>query len=452
VSALATGNPHNVLSTTIAFTAEEADSARVVYLDENQRADSTPYVNVTGFSDTIVTLGLRPATSYRNVVEVLGSSGRITSDTLVYRTSSLPEELQSVVMATSGAGAAGLNLTALQVGGVAVYALAFDSAGVIRWYRRFEGNDRIGHEIKQQPNGRFTLYRGGSSGFEKAAGHYIEFTSAGDSVRAIAVAPPRYLDNHELLITSGADGAERFNFFTYEHRISDLTAIGGAAGVLTAGHQLIRLRADGTTEFEWNSWAHFSLSEWIEQPQPNPQAPVERDFDHPNSLSFDRDGNYVVSFRNLAQVVKIDAATGAIVWRLGGLGNQFSIRNDPLGGFSAQHSASVLADGNILLFDNGNRHQVPESRAVEYSLDTDAMTATLVWEFRHSPPLYAPALGSAQRLIGGNTLIGYGRTGQATEVGRDGRVVWESTLTLAGEPARMYRLVRIASLYRYLDP
>ena len=38
----------------------------------------------------------------------------------------------------------------------------------------------------------------------------------------------------------------------------------------------------------------------------------------------------------------------------------------------------VLGNGNLLLFDNGLRHDPPETRAVEYRLDTTAMTATLL--------------------------------------------------------------------------
>lgn len=38
----------------------------------------------------------------------------------------------------------------------------------------------------------------------------------------------------------------------------------------------------------------------------------------------------------------------------------------------------VLGNGNLLLFDNGLRHDPSETRAVEYRLDNTAMTATLL--------------------------------------------------------------------------
>jgi hypothetical protein len=386
------------------------------------------------------------------VVEVKGPGGNAVSDTLSFTTRSLPELLDRVAITTSGGSGGGLTLTAVQVGGNAVFAVAFDPEGTIRWYRQFEGNERVGGELKQQPNGHFTLYRGSSTGVETVPGHFVEFTAAGDSLRSFTVAPPRYLDNHDFWITTAPDGQERFHFFTYDRRVRDLTTIGGGSEVSLAGHQLVRLRPDGSTEFEWNAWDHLKVDEWIEPPRPDRGSATGRDFDHPNSLAFDHDGNYIVSFRNTGQVMKIDAVTAEVIWRLGGRRNEFTIARDPLGGFSAQHSARILPNGNLLLYDNGTRHEPPETRAVEYALDLAGMTARMVWEFRHVPAIYTNAVGSVQRLRNGNTFIGYALVGHGTEVGSDGIPRWEVDLSVDGEPAFVYRLVRIGSLYHFLEP
>jgi hypothetical protein len=449
LSTTISSNPHNVLSAVVTLTAEHAESARVVYQDQRLGLDSTPFVGVTGGPDTIVALGLRPQMAYAVVVEADGGEGRARSDTLAHTTGALPQPLNRVSISTSGIGKGALNLTSVAVPNAGVVVLAFDSAGDIRWYRHFQGPERFPGELKQQHNGNFTLYRGNSTGVEQVAGHYVEFTPAGDSVRAITVAPPRYLDNHDLWITTAPDGQERFHFFTYDHRASDLRPIGGSADVVLAGHQLVRLRADGSTEFEWNAWDHVMFEEWIEPNRPEPHDSVGRDFDHPNSLAFDRDGNYIVSFRRLGQVMKIDAASGAIIWRVGGRKSDVSFPDDPLGGFSAQHSAAILPNGNLLLYDNGNQHAPPETRAVEYTLDFTNRVARLVWEFRHVPSIYTQAVGSAQRLQDGNTLVGYGWIGYAAEVGADGTLEWSATMSVDGQPTIFYRLIRIASLYHF---
>ena len=122
---------------------------------------------------------------------------------------------------------------------------------------------------------------------------------------------------------------------------------------------------------------HFVLANWIEEPA-NLTTRDLTDFDDPNSPAIDRDGHYVASFRHLAEITRLDYRTGEINWRFGGRNDQFAIEEDRLGGFNGQHSVRVLGNGNLLLFDNGLRHDPSETRAVEYRLDNTAMTATLL--------------------------------------------------------------------------
>ena len=77
------------------------------------------------------------------------------------------------------------------------------------------------------------------------------------------------------------------------------------------------------------------------------------------------------------------------------------------------------------------------------------MTATLVWEYRHTPPLFTGFVGSVQRLQSGNTLVGYGQLGRIAEVRADGTVAWEGQL-MFGTSAQtfFYRVRKLASLYR----
>jgi hypothetical protein len=302
----------------------------------------------------------------------------------------------------------------------------------------------LGGDVQQQPNGHFTIYVGASTGSEPVEGYYVEFGPSGDSLRTLTAPAPLYTDDHELRIT-GSGAAERIHLFGYDRRQVDLSSIGGPSEAQISGHSVLRLLADGTPEFTWSGWDHFRFEDWIEPPGANPESAEQADFDHPNSLDFDQDGHYIVSWRSLGEVTKIDAQTGEVIWRLGGANNQFTFVNDPLGGFSAQHYARMLPNGHLLLYDNGTRHQPQETRVVEYALDPAAHTATLVWEFRHDPPIYTPFVGSVQRLANGNTAIGYGLAGHVSEVAPDGSMVWEGDLRANGQSLTVYRLVRIAS-------
>src|SRR3954453_9801687 len=136
-------NPNNVLSAFVTFRAEQADSARVLFAGRNLPFDSTPYFKVHPGTDTIPVLGLRPSATYHQVVQVVGPNGTTSSDTLFYTTSALPELLQHLAITTTGAGAPGLTLTSAQVGGHTIVVFAFDSAGMIRMYREFAGDESV---------------------------------------------------------------------------------------------------------------------------------------------------------------------------------------------------------------------------------------------------------------------------------------------------------------------
>jgi outer membrane protein assembly factor BamB len=162
---------------------------------------------------------------------------------------------------------------------------------------------------------------------------------------------------------------------------------------------------------------------------------------HGNAIDLDTDGNLLVSFRNSDEIAKVDAHSGNVVWRLGGRNNMFQFVNDPFNGFSHQHGIRRLANGNIILFDNGNLHLPQVSRAVEYRLDEQARTATRVWEYRGDSTLYSNALGFAQRLENGNTLICFGIAQHIIEVNAQGEKEWELRID---EPFHFpYRAFRI---------
>jgi hypothetical protein len=143
--------------------------------------------------------------------------------------------------------------------------------------------------------------------------------------------------------------------------------------------------------FQWRSWDHFSILDGSVSGYVNLDSSLI-DYVHGNAIELDMDGNLLLSSRHMNEITKIDRQTGEIIWRLGlnALNNQFTFVNDTRG-FSHQHDIRRLANGNITLFDNGN-FLVPEySRAVEYALDEQAMTATLVWEYRNDPDAFSPA-------------------------------------------------------------
>jgi hypothetical protein len=326
------------------------------------------------------------------------------------------------------------------------FLVAFDSAGDIRWYHPFPGAWPI--EAKQLRNGHISVYAGRSYGWQPVDGQFLELAPTGETIRTYSVGAGSYTDPHELLLTFDDTAVVAAHILGYDVRAFDLRPFGGAASVPLAVHFVERRTPAGNVQFHWSAGDLFTPRDWS---LPSAQ-PV--DLDHPSSLAIDVDGNYVISFQAMSEVTKLDARTGAVIWRLGGVHNQFAFQDDAQSGFSGQHDVQVLPNGHLLLLDD-QLHAVPRpARAVEYALDPLGRTATLVWQYQPNPPIISPIMGSVQRLVqSGATLIGFGAAGRVVEVDRDGSVRWAATLASRdGVPVSFYRAIRLTSLYQYAPP
>jgi hypothetical protein len=439
-------NPTNAVSLTISLSAAHADSVRIRYESPTEANASTPFYRVAAQgTTTIAVVGLQATTTYSLVADAFGPGGQATSTPVSATTGELPAVLQAMHLRGSGTPSAGYTLvvpllpdTSASADG---FVVAFDQAGAVRWYHRFPGLWPV--EAKQQLNGNITVFAGRSYGWQPTGGAFVELTPGGDVVRTYAVEACYFTDPHELLLSFQGSAVTAAHLIGYDIHQFDLSGVGGSANARLAVHTIERHDASGAVRFRWSAASLFSIRDW---PLPNP---IAVDLEHPSSLSIAPDGAYVVSFQEMDEVTKIDSTSAAVLWRFGGRHNQFTIQNDPMNGFLGQHDVQVLPNGNLLMLDDHFLGVPGPARAAEYSLDTQNMVARLVWEYRPSPPLVSPIMGSAQRLADGGTLVGFGAAGRVDEVANDGTVRWSATLRSdgAGGPLPFYRAVRLPSLY-----
>ncbi len=172
-----------------------------------------------------------------------------------------------------------------------------------------------------------------------------------------------------------------------------------------------------------------------------------------NAFDLDDDGNILMSFRHLSEIIKISRTTGELMWRMGSPRGEFTYvgeheENAPYY-HARQHHIKRLPNGNITLFDNGEYHQPPYSRAVEYSLDEVNKVATLVSEWRYpNGNIFAALAGNAQRFPDGRWFICYGAVHpqfsqvirHAVEVHSDGSIALELSLPPGVLPYRIYKM------------
>jgi hypothetical protein len=435
--------PHEPLGAVVQHDAKDSYAIRVSYAPGgDSSADFTPW---QGPDSSIVVLGLEAGRTYIMRVQILFDGRVIDGPVSTYDAPSLPESLSQVAVQIVGTFSGGYSLAPVAGLDGHGYLIIFDSLGTIRWYRDF--GTQVVFATTQQEDGDITAFVGASNGFNKASGVYVEVSPSGDSVRTVTAEGSTYTDPHELLVSFDPQGNRRADYlFGYDFHEVNRTAIGGGPSDTVAVHQVLRIGALGAIDTLISGDEHWSASDAI-------APPLIADLDHPNSIDFDSDGGLIVSYRNLSAVVKVNRRTHEFVWQLGGTHNQFTFVSDPFGGFDSQHTARVLPNGHLLIFDNGWTHSPQQSRAVEYSLDVVNKTATMVWQYSASPPIFNDFTGSAQRLENGNTLVAFTRSGIVDEVRGDGTLMGRATLeTAPGRIATPYRVTRIKSLYQYARP
>jgi len=203
------------------------------------------------------------------------------------------------------------------------------------------------------------------------------------------------------------------------------------------------LSPTGQLVWSWDTAAHIPVTEttpgWRTTPEPLTGL---SDPWHWNAVEWTGDG-FLLSFRHLDAIFKVNYPSGTIAWKLGGTARpeSLSVVGDPAftdgsGGFSGQHDARLLPDGTITLHDNGtNPRRAP--RAVRYRINTTAKTATLLERITDPGSPNSGCCGSARRLPGGNWVVGWGGTPWVTEQRPDGSRVFRLTSTF------VYRAVPI---------
>jgi hypothetical protein len=272
------------------------------------------------------------------------------------------------------------------------YLLILDNNGQIVYYKSV-ADQLAAFDFKELPNGNLVYYD------QKDSTHVILDTHY-KVIGSYAAQNGYTSDLHDFLLT--ADGYAFLMIADKETVDMSKVVSGGKKDAAVTGLVIQELDPHQNVIFEWRSWDHFAYSE-----STSSLTTDNIDLIHGNGLALTADGNLLLSCRNLSSITKINLQTGAILWRLGGIKNEFKFVND--GGFHFQHDISELPNGDITLFDNHGTDQSPAtSRALEYKLDETNKTATLVWHFIHDPPVFTDYMGDVERMADGNTFIGWG--------------------------------------------
>ena len=342
---------------------------------------------------------LRPETTYDYTIFTVHGSD--VSDATrgpggSFTTGQLPAPLASIFTMATGRSSQPLILTGRAMQEDEFNCFVFwDEVGALVWYVRVEHHGPVAR-LPGQENFVFIPFHG------RRDQRLRQFTPLAEvSDLSGDVGRP----HHDMVVFD--DGRM---LFPLEQRLRhDDSASGGSRTEFAYDALGIWHPDDGRVEEVWNAREAWDILDPAQHWHPIVADDLTR-WTHTNSVTVGPRGNIVLSVRNRNQVVSL-SPDYKIEWQLFGPDSDYEFPN-PADRFYEQHTASQLANGNILLFDNGAKRPDAEggeySRALELRLDDAAGTAVKVWEYRADPDIYAPIASSAYRLNNGNTLVNFG--------------------------------------------
>ena len=420
-TAVATG-PYNTLSAVVTAILQDADSVRVRYGIRGAALDSTTPVMRAGDSVDVQVLGLVPETEYRLLLVAYGEGDPVLSDTLSLATGALPADLPQY---QTGGTSPSPGYVAFAAG---TYGIVIDNTGRVVWYRQLPSGMTL--NFQPQPNGRYLTHPVTAPAGDTEP--WVEIDALGAITRHLGCINGLRSRFHDIMVTT--DGS--YWLLCDDTRTMDLTAFGGDAAAQVTGTVVQHVSAERALLFEWNAFDHFDITDLDQQSRTGPMV----NWTHGNALDLDAEGNLVVSFRSLSEITKISTTSGAVIWRMGGLRNQFTYQESGLP-FTRQHGVRITAPGRLQLFDNLGEQT--GSRAERYEFIEAMHTVRRTEAFSASPDVTSLLGGSTQPLPGGRILVAYGNANRVQEYDDAGAVVWE----ILGDPGYIFRAERIASLY-----
>lgn len=324
----------------------------------------------------------------------------------------LPSDFPEWSVQTSSYGLTPYFMTAPLGATTAAYTAIYDRNGVPLWWS--EPAATIFETML--PDGNIATM---------ADGGVDETSLDGTPVRSVRTAGGP-ADPHDVLVLPNG----HFVMVTIQPRTDvDLTALGGPASASICDHVVQEIDpADGSVVWSWDTFDHIPVTEMDPQwRSAYVAAPTTLacgyDVYHWNAIEPTGSG-FLLSFRHLDAVYRIDQATGNVEWKLGGTprAESLTVVGDPIftGGshFGGQHDSRLLPDGTVSIFDDGSAlGRGP--RVVRYAIDPVAHTATLVESVTDDKVAGVFCCGSARNVGPGVWVIGWGGTNDAVGVGTE---------------------------------
>jgi arylsulfate sulfotransferase len=264
-----------------------------------------------------------------------------------------------------------------------------NAGGKVVWYHAVKGT---GFKTAHFTAHKTVLCILGSKAYATSYGNQVmELSLTGDTLLHLQKGEGDFTANvhHEVLLNPD----NNIVMLNTVERMVDLSAAGGGKQDTVRSDGILVLDRKGRKQWEW------TVFDALDPITDTAILRTRLDWMHANSLNYDKDGNYLVSFYNNGQIWKLDAHTGKVIWKFGRNGD---FRFPDAAAFDMGHAVHINSDNDLMLFDNGVSRQ--QSQTLAFHLDEGNRTATVTLRSPLPAYLFNDRMGSAY-LVDHNSIL-----------------------------------------------
>lgn len=367
-------------------TNENAQVYAAYWADKNGTKNKiTSPISKTGLSHSLVLCNITPETNYSFQLITVNGKEKDSSKVYTFKSRKLPEWLQNQFKANCPKPELlpqnfkkGFMLLAKRETPGTAYIV--DYKGNLRWYHTVEGKGfKVTHFTKDQT---ILSILGKNDEPTSYGSEILEINLQGDTLTHIKKGQGdlKQVIHHEIIKKSTNEIVTLF----VDVKIIDLTSIGGKKKDTINGDGILILDKKGKQIWKW------SVFDDLDPMKDKALLKTKKDWMHANSLNYDKDGNFLISFYNNGQIWKIDSKTGKVIWKLGKGG---TFKMDANIDFTQAHAAHINQEGSLMFFDNG----VDKKQSSVFALKVNEKENTVKLDFQTKLPtdIYNDRMGSA---------------------------------------------------------
>ncbi|MDO3644725.1 aryl-sulfate sulfotransferase [Mucilaginibacter sp. L3T2-6] len=414
-----------------------------IYAEYWKEKDSTKKWSSTVARNTskgrLIICNIFPETDYAYRIVAKNKNAATISKVYTFKTNALPMFLQDQFRADTiksinppGEFNDGLMLINKRYAPGVAYLV--DRKAEIRWYHMVAD---LGFKVLHFTQDHTLLSIMGGNDEPTSYGHEIlELNLSGDTVLHLKKGQNDLPANihHEILKN---DKGELVTIYV-DKKVMDLRAIGGKDKDTVSGDGIIVMDKTGKKLWQW------SVFNTLDPLKDKHLLKIKKDWMHANSLSYDRDGNFLLSFYNNGQIWKIDSKSGKVIWKFGKGG---TIVKPAECDFTQTHAVHINQQGDLMFFDNGVEKQ--QSGVFAMKIDEQNQSSRIDMYIKLPKQIFNGRMGSAYMINDTCILVCCSKRHIIVLTDRKGTLLWTMETAV---PTYRAEFIRGSELEPYLKP